>query len=280
MKVIVIGGSGYIGSNVARKISADKVAYYSRSNNDELDKAGVEWIKGDILDKDKVMSVIKDYDMIVDAAGIDSETDQKYFDVNVNGIKNIVEAVKKYDTDQRLVYLSSINVHYGSTEFFRTKRTGEDNAALVKNHLNVRPSVVFGNEDKFTGKVFKLASGNFSKLPAGGAICPVHVEDLVKVIEGAKDLRGAVDICSRDKISFAETINLALEKMGKKPKKIVAGKFGYKGALQSVKNAGVFDSEEIDKLLLNFYRENTYLDRFVKEPQSFREYIKNYSHQE
>ena len=280
MKVIVIGGSGYIGSNVARKISADKVAYYSRSNNDELDKAGVEWIKGDILDKDKVMSAIKDYDMIVDAAGIDSETDQKYFDVNVNGIKNIVEAVKKYDTDQRLVYLSSINVHYGSTEFFRTKRTGEDNAALVKNHLNVRPSIVFGNGDKFTRKVFKLASGNISKLPSGGAICPVHVEDLVKVIEGAKDLRGAVDICSRDKISFAETINLALEKMGKKPKKIVAGKFGYKGALQSVKNAGVFDSEEIDKLLLNFYRENTYLDRFVKEPQSFREYIKNYSHQE
>ena len=77
-----------------------------------------------------------------------------------------------------------------------------------------------------------------------------------------------------------EMINLTLEKMGKKPKKIVAGKFGYKGALQSVKNAGVFDSEEIDKLLLNFYRENTYLDRFVKEPQSFREYIKNYSYQE
>ena len=277
MKVIVIGGSGYIGRNVAQHITADKVSYYSRSNSQELDKAGIEWIKGDILDADKVMESVKDYDMVVDAAGIDSESEQKFFDVNVNGVKNIVAALNKYDTDQRLVYLSSINVHYGTTEFFRTKRTGEDNAALVKNHLNVRPSVVFGNNDRFTQKLFKLTEQRIPKLPTGGAISPVHVEDLVRVIERAKDLRGAVDVCSRDKITFAEAINLACEKAGKSPKKIVTGKFGYRGAVDALKNANVFTSDEVDKYLLNFYRENTYLDRFVKEPVSFREYIKNYS---
>ena len=277
MKVIVIGGSGYIGRNIAQHVSADKVSYYSRSNSEELDKAGIEWIKGDILDAEKVMESVKDYDMVVDAAGIDTESEQKFFDVNVNGVKNIVAALNKYDTDQRLVYLSSINVHYGTTEFFRTKRTGEDNAALVKNHLNVRPSVVFGNGDKFTQKLFQLTGQKISKLPSGGAISPVHVEDLVSVIERAKDLRGAVDVCSRDKISFADAINLAYEKTGQSPRKIVEGKFGYKGAVESLKAANVFTPDEVDKYLLNFYRENTYLDRFVKEPISFREYVKNYS---
>ncbi len=276
MKVIVIGGSGYIGRNIAQHITADKVSYYSRSNSQELDTAGIEWIKGDILDAEKVMESVKDYDMVVDAAGIDTESEQKFFDVNVNGVKNIVAALNKYDTDQRLVYLSSINVHYGTTEFFRTKRTGEDNAALVKNHLNVRPSVIFGNNDKFTQKIFKLTEQRISKLPSGGAISPVHVEDLVKVIERAKDLRGAVDVCSRDKITFADAINLAYEKTGKGARKVVSGKFGYKGAVDALKNANVFSSEEVDKYLLNFYRENTYLDRFVKEPISFREYIRNY----
>lgn len=276
MKVIVIGGSGYVGSNIAKHITADKVSYYSRSKNEELDKAGIEWIQGDILDAEKVMQSVKDCDMVVDAAGIDTETDQKFFDVNVNGVKNIVSALNKYDTDQRLVYLSSINVHYGTTEFFRTKRTGEDNAALVKNHLNVRPSVVFGNGDRFTEKLFRLTDERISKLPSGGSISPVHVEDLVRVIERAKDLRGAVDVCSRDKITFAESINLAFEVAGKSPKKIVTGKFGYNSAVEALKNANVFTSEEVDKFLLNFYRENTYLDRFVKEPISFREYVRNY----
>ena len=92
MKVIVIGGSGYIGRNIAQHVTADKVSYYSRSSSEELDKAGVEWIKGDILDAEKVMESVKDYDMVVDAAGIDTESEQKFFDVNVNGVKNIVAA--------------------------------------------------------------------------------------------------------------------------------------------------------------------------------------------
>lgn len=277
MKVIVIGGSGYIGSNVALHITAEKVAYYSRSKSEGLEKAGVEWIQGDVLDADKVMESVKDYDMVVDAAGIDNEADQKFFDVHVNGAKNIVAALKKFDTDQRLVYLSSINVHYGTTEFFRTKRTGEDNAALIKNHLNVRPSVVFGNGDKFTEKLFKLTESGLGKLPGGGAISPVHVEDLVRVIERAKDIRGSVDVCSRDRISFAEAINLAMERTGKSPKRIVAGKFGYKSVVESLKNANAFTADEVDKYLLNFYRDNTYLDRFVKEPISYREYLKTYT---
>lgn len=277
MKVIVIGGSGYIGSNIARHIEAEKVSYYSRSRNEDLDKAGIEWIQGDVLDAEKVKESVKDYEMVVYAAGIDTETDQKFFDIHVNGVKNVVAALEKYDTDQRLVYLSSINVHYGTTEFFRTKRTGEDNAALVKNHLNVRPSVVYGNGDRFTEKLFRLTGERVGKLPGGGAISPVHVEDLVRVIEGAKDLRGSVDVCSRDKISFAEAINLAFEKAGKSSRRIVTGKFGYKSTVDALKNLNVFTSEEVDKYLLNFYRENTYLDRFVKEPISFRDYIRNYT---
>lgn len=276
MKVLVIGGSGYIGSNIAKHLTADEVAYYSRNRNADLENSGIKWIQGDILDAESILKVVENYDMVVDAAGIDSETDQKFFDVNVKGVKNIVSALNKYDTDQRLVYLSSINVHYGTTEFFRTKRTGEDNAALVKNHLNVRPSIVFGNGDKFTDKLFKLTGASFSKLPSGGFISPVSVADLVKVIERAKDTRGAVDVSSREKIMFADAINMALTRVGKNPKRIVAGKLGYQSSLDALRKAGAFTSEEVDKYMLNFYRENTSLDRFVKAPLSFGEYLKSY----
>lgn len=276
MKVIVIGGSGYIGKNIAQHIEAEKISYYSRSKSNDLEKTGIEWIQGDILDADKVRESVKDYDMVIDAAGIDSEEKQKFFDVHVTGVKNIVAALQKYDTDQRLVYLSTINTHYGGTQYFRTKGLGEDNAALVKNHLNVRPSVVFGNGDRFTERLFKLTSHRLSKLPSGGSLSPVHVEDLVRIIERSKDLKGAVDVCSRDRISFADAINLAYESKGMGAKSIVEGKSGRNSAIEALKGTGIFSGDEIEKYLQNLYRENTYLDRFIKEPISFREHIKKF----
>ena len=274
MKVLVIGGSGYVGSNVVRLITADKVTYFSRSKHPELAKLGFEWIQGDITDEEKVKSSVKDYDMIVDAAGAEFPADVA-FSVNVNGIKNIANALNKNDTGQRLVYLSAINVHYGTTDFFRTKRTGEDNAALVKNHLNVRPSLIFGNGDPFTEKLIKLVKeNNFGKLPSGGSLSPVHIADVVKVIEEAKDIRGSVDICSRDKVSFADLINMGLELTGKNKKGVITGRFGYKGAVQKLKDASVFTPEEVDKYLIDYYRENTYLDRFIKTPIKFGDYLK------
>ena len=275
MKVLVIGGSGYVGRNIVKLISADEVKYFSRNESTELKEKGFQWIKGDITDPEQVTAAVKDYDMVIDAAGVESPAEQA-FAVNVNGIKNIAAALNKNDTNQRLVYLSSINVHYGTTDFFRTKRTGEDNAALVKNHLNVRPSVIFGNGDSFTEKIKKLTSEHsLGKLPSGGSLSPVHIEDVVKVIEASKDLRGAVDISSRDKLSLAGIINLSLELQNKKEKKIIEGKFGWKKAVEKLKSLSVFTPDEVEKYLLDYYRENTYLDRFVKEPKSFRDHLKS-----
>lgn len=277
MKLLVIGGSGYIGSNIALNMESEKAAYYSRNMNPQLQSRGVEWIQGSVMDSEKVASAVKDYDMIVYAAGITHEGEQKFFDVHVNGVKNVVSALNRYDTNQRLIYLSAINVHYGQTDFLRTKRTGEDNAAMVKNHLNVRPSVAFGNGDRFTEKIFRLAGDSPAKLPEGGPISPIHVLDLIKVIESARDLRGAVDVCSRDKITLAEAVNIARKKLGKPEVKTVEGKLGYQGSIEKLKEKGIFDDFEMDRYLSNLYRENTYIDRFIKEPISFRKYLEEYS---
>ncbi|MCL5989387.1 MAG: NAD(P)H-binding protein, partial [Candidatus Thermoplasmatota archaeon] len=145
MKVVVIGGSGYIGRNIAKYIQADSVAYYSRSENAELKSAGIQWIEGSITEADKLNGALNGADMIVVSVKTEKEDGSDLFDTFVNGIKNVVGIVKKNDTDQRLVFISSINVHYGASEFFRIRGLVEDNVSLVKNHLNVRPSIVFGN---------------------------------------------------------------------------------------------------------------------------------------
>ncbi|MCW6168359.1 MAG: NAD(P)H-binding protein [Thermoplasmatales archaeon] len=276
MKVVIIGGSGYIGRNIAKYIQADSVTSYSRSENAELKSAGIQWIEGSITEADKLNSALNGADMIIVSVRTEKEDGSNLFDTFVNGIKNVVGIIKKNDTDQRLVFISSINVHYGASEFFRIRGLVEDNVSLVKNHLNVRPSIVFGNGDVFTENLFRLASTGISRLPIGGPLAPIHVKDLVTVIQSAKDTKGAIDANSNDKITFADAANLAFEKLGKRKRSIAEGKFWLKRSIASIENTNIFEKEEVHRLLLNYYREDTYLYRFVKNPISFSDYIKNY----
>lgn len=271
VKAIVLG-SGYMGKNIALNINADSVAYYSRNEVPELKARNFNWIQGDILDADKVAAAVKDFDTIYYAVGTWKGEREKLFDAHVKGMKNVVAAVKKYDTNQRVINLSFINVHYGKLELYRIKGIEEDNAATIKNHLNVRLSPVYGEGDPFTGKLVNLASQNLPNLPDGGNVAPVHILDAIKVIEASEGTMGAIDLCSTEKLRFADMINLIRNIMGKGEKSVSESGFFVKRAVSALAEKGVFDEEDIERYLMNYYRETTWLTRFVKEPHKFRDY--------
>lgn len=272
MKVIVFGGSGYLGSNIVRLINGDEVAYYSRHKSEDLDKGGHKWIEGDILDAEKVAEAVKDYDMVINASGVWDESDQKHYDVTVTGTKNIVNAMKKNDADQRLVFISAINVHYGSFEYFRTRRIAEDNVDLYKNHLNVRTSIVYGRNDPLTAKLIKLSEQKL-KLPFGKSVSPVYVDDFVKVIENSGSINGAVYLNSFEKLSFAEMVNLIREKRGMSPLPVKDRPGAVKKAVEAIERTGILSAERVKMLLLDYYRDTSQLTRWVKEPMTYSKYL-------
>jgi NADH dehydrogenase len=271
VKAIVLG-SGYMGKNIALNINADSVAYYSRHEVPELKARNIKWIEGDILDAEKVMAAVKDFDTIYYAVGTWKGEREKLFDAHVNGMKNVVAAVKKYDTNQRIINLSFINVHYGKLELYRIKGIEEDNAAMVKNHLNVRMSPVYGEGDLFTKKLVELAPQNLPNLPDGGNLAPVHILDAIKVIEASEGTMGAIDLCGTEKLRFADMINVVRNIMGKGEKSVSESGFFVKRSVSALAEKGVFDEEDIERYLMNYYRETTWLTRFVKEPRMFKDY--------
>lgn len=271
VKAIVLG-SGYMGKNIALNINADSVAYYSRHEEPELKARNINWIEGDILDAEKVMAAVKDFDTIYYAVGIWKGEREKLFDAHVNGMKNVVSAVKKYDTNQRIINLSLINVHYGKLELYRIKGIEEDNAATIKNHLNVRMSPVYGEGDPFTKKLVDLASQNLPNLPDGGNLAPVHILDAIKVIEASEGTMGAIDLCGTEKLRFADMINVLRGLMGKGEKSVSESGFFAKRSVAALAEKGVFDEEDIERYLMNYYRETTWITRFVKEPHMFKDY--------
>lgn len=273
MKTIVFGGSGFIGTNFIRAFGSEENAYFSRHRSKDLDDLGASWIEGNILDEPKVMDAVNGFDTVVVSVGTQNEAEESHFDLQVKGMKNVVKGIKKVDKDQKLIYISQINLEKGKTEYFRVKRVAEGNVQLVKNHLIVRPSYVFGDGDHLTARIIDLARSHIGKFPQEGDLSPVHVNDLVTVIKNSLEARGAINVSARNKMSFLDCINAARVSLGEKPVR-TAGKLSRKGAIRKLVERSIFSAEEVNRMLLNFYRDNTMLlDRYVKEPISYRQYI-------
>lgn len=276
MRTLIMGGSGFIGSNLAQSFNSSEVAYFSRHNSEVLDSKGIEYIKGDITDPEAVMSAVENFELIYDLAGIWNESEQKYKDVHLNGVKNIVAALKKYDKDQRLIYFSTMNTDFGTTEFYRTKRISEDNVFTWKNGLVVKPSLIFGNGDPTTPRIVALAMKKFRKFPGLGNFAPVHVDDLISVMNTLTDQTGTVYLCSSEKIDFVEAVNIIRKKKGMGAVKPMIKKVSINKLLNKLAEKGVGTFDDLYSFSMNRYRETTYLPRVVKKPKLYRDFLNEY----
>ncbi len=274
MKLIVFGGSGYLGSRICKGLGADHVAYYSRSRNQDLDSSGCKWIEGSIGEETKVVEAIKDYDTIVDSAGIWDQRQQKHGDVNIGGVKNIVAGIRKYDTDQRFIYVSHINVDFGPMEHFRTRRVTEGNVNLIKNSMVIRASNLFGYGSRLFSDLQVISRSGAKEIPATGNLAPVHVDDFVTVMAKNNGFRGSMNVCSREAVSLGEAVNVIRRANGEKPAVLVTKSLrSAEKSLSKLRELVGLDPDRLDMLNLNYYRENTSLYRYVPEPKSFTDYL-------
>ncbi len=128
-KVIVTGGAGFIGCNVAkfhiargdRVVLLDDLSRYGSGNNLEwLQKAGkLEFIKQDVADYNSLKTAInshKDADIIYHMAGqvavtISVADPRRDFEVNAKGTFNLLEAVRTLRIDPVIIYASTNKVY-------------------------------------------------------------------------------------------------------------------------------------------------------------------------
>ncbi|HUD44684.1 MAG TPA: NAD(P)-dependent oxidoreductase [Patescibacteria group bacterium] len=115
MKVLITGGTGFLGVHLARKFLRLKwdVTLFDLADLDAKDLIGkVKVIKGNVNDKTAVTKALKGQDYVVHAAAalpiqFDKET---IFRINIDGTKNVLDAALK-NKIKRLVYISSTAVY-------------------------------------------------------------------------------------------------------------------------------------------------------------------------
>ncbi|MFV0506627.1 MAG: UDP-glucose 4-epimerase GalE [Bacteroidales bacterium] len=145
MRVLVTGGTGYIGSHTTVELQNagfDALIVDNLSNSDKKSLDGIEAITGirpdfeefDLVDRKKVFEVFEKYDNIVGvihfaahkAVGESVEQPLKYYDNNINSLLNLLMAMEKYNVPS-MVFSSSCTV-YGQPE----KLPVTENAPLQK----------------------------------------------------------------------------------------------------------------------------------------------------
>ncbi|MCZ6799668.1 MAG: NAD(P)-dependent oxidoreductase [Nitrospirae bacterium] len=124
MKALITGGTGFIGSRLAMKCleRGDRVVVLGQANNPAEEKRaafveeqGAELVLASVGDRDRLFEVCKGIDYVFHLAAAQHEAnvpDQRFWDVNVEGTKNLLDASTAAGV-KRFVHGSTIGV-YGS----------------------------------------------------------------------------------------------------------------------------------------------------------------------
>ncbi|WP_323675404.1 complex I NDUFA9 subunit family protein [Halorubellus sp. PRR65] len=233
MKVIVAGGTGFVGRHVCRVLADrghDVTALARNPSGADLPDA-VDTAMGDVSAYDSFESHFEGMDAAVNlvalsplfkpARGLSHDL------VHTQGTANVVEACENHDVDD-LVQMSALGADpEGLTSYIRSK--GEAESIVRESELDwtmFRPSVIFGDGGEFVGFTKQLTTPVVAPLPAGGTneFQPIWIEDFAPLLADAVEddsHRGEVyEIGGPEVLTMREVTELAWAAEGKHPKMV------------------------------------------------------------
>lgn len=185
----ILGGSGFIGTRLANQLASQQIDFKIidiKKSQAHPDK----WLFGDVTKAETLLEPLKDAAIIINLAAQHQDNVHPvslYYDVNVEGAKNVCLVAEQLDIKQ-IIFTSSVAV-YG----FVAQKTGEDGKFQPFNDygksklaaervydswqakdsqrtlVTIRPTVVFGEGNR--GNVYNLfrqiAAGRFLMIGSG-----------------------------------------------------------------------------------------------------------------
>ncbi len=225
-KVTVFGGSGFIGRYVVSLLlkSGYLVRVAVRNTNDALfiktlgQVGQVELFECDILDPRQVSLALNGSKFAINCvAGDLYETNiKKMRKIYVDGPVNIANQVKAFNLE-KLIHLSSLGADITSDSYyFSLKAEGETKITDIFNKTVIlRPSIVFGVEDKFFNNFASMSViSPFIPVISGNTLFqPIYVGDVAKcVFSFLKNNKvGTFEISGPEKFSFRQLVEKMLK---------------------------------------------------------------------
>ncbi len=203
MKIVIFGGSGFIGRHLAAEIAkrGEHTVIIPARNRERVKNNLILLPNTSVISyhgnsTENLSAILKNTDIVVNLIGILNESKNNLFDqVHIEWVRKIIELSTQYRVG-RLIHISALGANISTTsKYLKTKANGDYLVTTTAN-LNptiIRPSVICGPDDKFINdlsKFIKMASiaPRFMPLPAAyTALQPMVVQDLVNIIANVID---------------------------------------------------------------------------------------------
>jgi len=231
--VTVFGGSGFVGAQAVRQLAKAGWRIRVAVRNPNLayrmrmlgDVGQIDLVQANVRNPASVQRALEGSTAAMNLVGVLYEGGRQGFQaIHAMGAKTVAEAARQQGVT-RLVQMSALGADANSaSKYARTKAEGELAArAVYADAVVIRPSVVFGPEDRFFNRFAQLASVSpVLPLIGGGAtrFQPVFVGDVGKALAAATTLEaaagGTYELGGPAVFSFRQLMEMMLAEIARK----------------------------------------------------------------
>jgi len=215
MKILLTGGSGFIGGYIAKEVrsAGHELVMASRSN-------GVDFNR--MLNASDWLPYLQGVDAVINSVGIIAETrGQRFYELHTQAPIALFQACEKAGV-KRVIQISALGADEAAfTPYQLSKKAADDYLrSLSLAWFILRPSLVYGAGGK-SAALFEFMA-NLPLVPVieqgTQSIQPVHINDLVDGVLACLDATPAqrtIDVVGPSAISFVEWLQRLRAKNGK-----------------------------------------------------------------
>ncbi|MFC7677853.1 NAD-dependent epimerase/dehydratase family protein [Paenibacillus sp. GCM10028914] len=197
--VIVLGGSGYVGTHLAEvwlkqdpKLEICSISRHGRpqklssylENNDQI-----QWLSEDIFDIDSYITKLPTkVDTIVNLVGTaDAKSTELFMKINVEPVKIMIELMDRLSIPKGCFISGVIGMPFKNKPFIASKQKAETLIRESRKNISIiKPSLVYGDKPEVAAMVpFMKLMG---KLPGKSNYKPIQVNQLAQEI---------VEVCNK-----------------------------------------------------------------------------------
>ena len=231
--IAIFGAGGFLGKHLVRQLT--KLDYrlkigtsnpYLKGYLKPLGNPGqIELIKTNIFNSDDIKNVLKNCDFVINLVGILFETKKQKFDHIHSHFPYLLSNLCNEFKIKNLVHVSALGVKENHvSKYMKSKLLGEKNIQEnFRNSVILRPSIVFGPEDKFFNTFASMAQiSPFLPLVGKGKtkFAPIYCVDVAKAIAKAIELNNSntkiYELGGPQNYTFKELMKILLDQIKKK----------------------------------------------------------------
>lgn len=232
-QIAVFGAGGFLGRHLIRELTKldyrIKVATrnpYLKGYLRPLGSPGqIELIKTNIFNVEDIKQILKNCDYVINLVGILYETRRQKFNQIHSHFPYLLSTLSNEFGIKKLVHVSALGVkEKHSSQYIKSKSEGEKNIKnTFQSSIILRPSLIFGPEDKFFNTFASYARISPAIPLIGGGktkFAPIYCVDVGKAIVKALQLKNAepkiYELGGPENYTFKELMEILLREIKKK----------------------------------------------------------------